>query len=244
MVIARLQECKDRFAVSPFTHRSLRRLRVTLNSSRCWDRRCCSMAASAASRPRAINTRPIRGVLWRSVEGIPAAVKVGLKPGGEIHRAIVRRHADVAQVARAVTRGDIQTATKRDGEVREIAADAGPLLERLTGPSGGAGMLVTEGDMSMDENRRWPGMRFHPSGRLAEEVPRLFGTADRFRNIGFPKGTAGSRRAVRPPAFVLPAGRPDPAGPNPSQAHPRRAGVGPAAPRYGCTSCQTRRDRR
>ena len=44
------------------------------------------------------------------------AVKVGLEPGGEIHRAIGRRHADVAQVTGAVTCGDVHTATEGDGE--------------------------------------------------------------------------------------------------------------------------------
>src|SRR5271157_4472500 len=101
------------------------------------------MAASAASRPRAINTRPIRGIVVASVERIPAAVKVGLKPGGEIHWAIRRRHADVAQVTGAVTRGDIHTATEGNGEVRVITADAGPLLKSLPGRLRGAGVLVT-----------------------------------------------------------------------------------------------------
>ena len=109
-----------------------------------------------------------------SVEGIPVAVKVGLKPGGEIHRAIRRRHADIAQVTGAVTRGDIHTATEGDGEVRVIAADAGPLLESLPGRLRGAGVLVTEGDMLMDEIA--DGLDAFPSGgRLAEEVPSYLG---------------------------------------------------------------------
>ena len=182
------------------------------------------MATLAASRPRAINTRPIRGVLWARVEGIPAAVEVGLEPGGEIHRARIHRHADVAQVTGAVPRGDIHAATEGDGEVRVIAADAGPLLESLPGRLRGAGMFGNRRRYDYGRNRRSPG-RDTTQWAIGRRGSRPPGTANRSRSIGFPKGTAASRRAVHPPASASPAARPYPAGPCPSRAHPWIAGV-------------------
>src|SRR4029434_2401324 len=91
-----------------------------------------------------------RGIV-AGVEGVPMAVKVGLEPGGEIHRAIGRRHADVAQVAGAVTCGDVHAATEGDGEVRVITANAGPLLESLPGRLAGARVLVAKCDIPVDE---------------------------------------------------------------------------------------------
>jgi hypothetical protein len=38
------------------------------------------VATSAASRPRAISTRPMRGTLWRA-SGVPAAFEIGFEPG-------------------------------------------------------------------------------------------------------------------------------------------------------------------
>src|SRR4029450_8074110 len=83
------------------------------------------------------------------VEGVPMAVKVGLEPGGEIHRAIGRRHADVAEIAGAVTCGDVHAATESDGEVCVITANAGPLVESPPG-SLGARVLVDQCDMQVD----------------------------------------------------------------------------------------------
>jgi len=58
--------------------------------------------------------------------------------------------------------------------VRVIAADAGPLLKSLPGRLSGAGVLVTEGDMLMDEIADCLDA-FPSGGRLAEEVPSYLG---------------------------------------------------------------------
>ena len=68
----------------------------------------------AASRPRAISTRPIRGMLLRAIERVPAPAEIGLEPGGEIHRAVRRRDADVAEIAGAVARRNVHAAAERD----------------------------------------------------------------------------------------------------------------------------------
>ena len=77
--------------------------------------------------------------------------KVCLEPGGEIHRAVWGRYADVAQVASAVACRNVHAAAECDGEVRVITADAGPLIESLPGRLRGARMLVTKSDMLMDK---------------------------------------------------------------------------------------------
>ena len=48
------------------------------------------------------------------------------EPGGEIHRRIDRRDADIAEIARAVARRDVHAAAQRDGQVRVVAAHALP----------------------------------------------------------------------------------------------------------------------
>jgi hypothetical protein len=46
-----------------------------------------------------------------------------LKPGGEIHRAVWGRYADVAQIASGVACWKVHAATECDGEVCVITAD-------------------------------------------------------------------------------------------------------------------------
>jgi hypothetical protein len=73
-----------------------------------------AIATSAASRPRAISMRPMRGVLNRASKMCPLATKISLEPTGKIHRRIHRRYADVAEIARAVARRYIHAAAERD----------------------------------------------------------------------------------------------------------------------------------
>src|SRR5712692_4836377 len=47
-----------------------------------------------------------------SIEGVPVTVDVGLEPGGEIHRTVGWRHADVAEVAGAVAGGNVHAAAE------------------------------------------------------------------------------------------------------------------------------------
>src|SRR5271167_3279832 len=64
------------------------------------------------------------------IESPPRPVEEHLDPGAEIHR-IDDRHANVAEMAVDVSRGNVEASAKRDGKMGEIAADADPLLEGL-----------------------------------------------------------------------------------------------------------------
>src|SRR4249920_2211918 len=62
------------------------------------------------------DTPDARDVVAR-VERVPATVQVRLEPRGEIHRAVRRRHPDVAQIARAIARGNVHAPAERYREV-------------------------------------------------------------------------------------------------------------------------------
>lgn len=51
-------------------------------------------------------------VAW--VKDPPLSAKIDLHPTGEVHRRVRRRMADIAHIARAVSRGNVEAATKRD----------------------------------------------------------------------------------------------------------------------------------
>ena len=108
------------------------------------------MATSVASRPRAISTRPMRGTLLRGSKVCHWPSDVGLEPSGEVHRAVRRRHADVAEVAGAVARRDVHAAAERDGQMREVAADALALVEGLPRRLGRARVLRSRSDVAVD----------------------------------------------------------------------------------------------
>ena len=70
-----------------------------------------TMATSVASRPRAIKIRPMRGLLAAGIGRVmPAVTEIDFEPGAEVHRLIVERHADVAEIAGAVTRRNVHAA--------------------------------------------------------------------------------------------------------------------------------------
>ena len=134
------------------------------------------IGTSAASRPVSDqHAADSRDVIAR-IEGVPPSAKIGLEPAGEIHRAIGRRHADVAKVAGAIARRNIHAAAEGDGEVRKVAADALAFVEDFPGRHRRARMLVAEGDVAMDEIadrlNACPARR-----RVAEEVPGRLGQA-------------------------------------------------------------------
>src|SRR3984893_2124594 len=113
------------------------------------------------------------------VEGMPLPAKEYLEPGGEIHRIVHRRHTDVAEVPGAVARGDVHAATEGNGKMREITADAGPVVKSFQRRPCHARVLVAEREMSMNvvadclnpAPSSWP---------LPEEIPRRLG-----QSIGF-----------------------------------------------------------
>src|SRR4026209_2894861 len=76
-------------------------------------RRIASTRDQRAADPRDV-------VPW--IERVPAASDIGFEPGGEIHRTIRRRHADIAEIAGAVAGRNVHAAAERDRQMREVAA--------------------------------------------------------------------------------------------------------------------------
>ena len=79
---------------------------------------------SAASRPRAMRIRPIRGAFVAWVEGVPSSAEVNLDPSGKIHRRVRWRNADVGDVTGAIARRDGQQATTSVGPGGHIETPA------------------------------------------------------------------------------------------------------------------------
>src|SRR5713226_4095669 len=96
------------------------------------------------------DTADARNVVAR-IEGIPAAADIGFEPGGKIPCGIGRRHAYVTEIAGAISRWNVHAAAERDCKVRVIAADALALVENFPRRHGRACVLVTEGDVAMNE---------------------------------------------------------------------------------------------
>jgi hypothetical protein len=84
-------------------------------------RRDCNVSSIAATGD---NDAPDTRHVVPGIESKPAAVQEHLEPSAEIHRRRVLGNADVAQVARAVSSGDVHAATQRNSQMREVAADA------------------------------------------------------------------------------------------------------------------------
>jgi len=112
---------------------------------------------------------PAAVVAW--IEGVPVPAKVSLEPCTEIHRVGDRRDADITEIAGSVTSRNIHAAAERYRQVREIAADANPLVKGIERRAVGASFQVIELEMAMDKvaNRLNPG----PTGwRITEGAPR------------------------------------------------------------------------
>src|SRR5260370_31600990 len=78
------------------------------------------------------------------VEDIPASSEICLEPSGEVHRAVGRRYAHVAEIAGAVPRRNVHAPAEGNSKMCVIAADPAPLVERFPGCSCCAGMLISE----------------------------------------------------------------------------------------------------
>src|SRR6478609_9692433 len=69
------------------------------------------------------------GLIVPRVEGEPSAPEKDFEPGVEIHRRRVRRNADVAEIAVAIARGNVEAAAQGDCEMGEVPAHADPLRQ-------------------------------------------------------------------------------------------------------------------
>ena len=72
----------------------------------------------------------MRGVLLRASNVYQRPPRYASNQAAKSRRAVRRRHADVAEIAGAVARRNVHAATERDGEVRVVAAHAGPVVDR------------------------------------------------------------------------------------------------------------------
>src|SRR5271155_4002523 len=81
------------------------------------------------------------------IKGVPLATDIGFEPGCEIHRRIRDWYADIAQIARAVSRRDVHAATEGHGEGRIVPADAGAIAISFPRRPGGARVFVAEGNV-------------------------------------------------------------------------------------------------
>src|SRR5262249_9539295 len=85
------------------------------------------------------------------IKSVPMPAEISLEPGGEVHWAIRRRHADFAEVAGAIARRNVHAAAEGHGEMHVVATHALAFFEHLPGALGRARVLVAKGDVAMDE---------------------------------------------------------------------------------------------
>src|SRR5450432_2121834 len=105
-----------------------------------------------------------------SVERVPLSVQVRLEPAREIHGSCRALHANIAQVAGAIARGNVHAAAEGDGQMRKVAAYAGALLIGLPGGLGASRVAVTKRQVSVHEVA--DGLHAAPAaGRSTEELP-------------------------------------------------------------------------
>ena len=76
--------------------------------------------------------------------GVPVSTNLRLEPRGEVHRLRSRGHADVAEITGAIASRYVEAAAERDGQMREVSADALALVQRLQRGAGRACVLIAE----------------------------------------------------------------------------------------------------
>ena len=77
------------------------------------------------------------------IKRVPLTIQENFDPGAEIH-GVDDGHADVAEMAVDVARGNVEAATEGQREMSEVAADANALVERLERGPGRARLLIVE----------------------------------------------------------------------------------------------------
>ena len=85
------------------------------------------------------------------IEGEPALAEINLHPSRKVHRRIRWRKTDIADIAGAIARGNVEAAAERDREVREVTADANALGIGLGCRAGGACVFIAENEVVMHE---------------------------------------------------------------------------------------------
>src|ERR1700733_11743963 len=108
------------------------------------------------------------------VEHLPSPADIGLEPAGKISHGPRLRRADIAEISGAVAGRNIHAAAESNGEVGIVAADTFALIVDLPRRHGGAGVLIAERDVAMNEITD----RLHARParlRVLEQLPRDVG---------------------------------------------------------------------
>ena len=106
------------------------------------------------------------------IESEPAAAEIDLHPSCKVHRRIRRRDTDIAYIAGAIARRDIEAAAERDSEMREVPAHTAPLGIGFRSRTCRAGVFVAESEMVMHKIAN--GLNTRPAGRRIFEKPPGF----------------------------------------------------------------------
>ena len=124
-----------------------------------------------AGEQNAADARRVMAGIERVPMSAPCAIReVGLEPGVKIHRRRIGWHANVAEIAVAIARGNIQASAKGDREMGKIAADTKTFAKCVVSGTGWPGERIAEGQVIMYEiaNR----LHFCPAaGNIAEVGP-------------------------------------------------------------------------
>src|SRR5438552_18507016 len=104
------------------------------------------------------------------------ATEIDFDPRREIFRRVRRRKAVVGNVTGAIARRDVQAAAESNRQMCVVAANAVALHVRFERSSGGARVLVAEGQMVVYEIA--DGLHPRPAERrMSEQAPGLVGQA-------------------------------------------------------------------
>ena len=117
-----------------------------------------------APEPDAIVTR---------IESVPASPEIDLHPSSKVHWRMRGRNPDIAHIAGAISRGNVEAPAERDCEVGEIAANAAALRIGLRRCARGAGVFVAECEMAMHKIAN--GLDARPAElRMLKKTPGFF----------------------------------------------------------------------
>ena len=86
-----------------------------------------------------------------SIERVPVATEIDLKPSTEVHGIWNWRYADIAEIAGAVSGGDVHATAERNLKVCEIAANSHLVEKAAMGAPQGVGLQVVESEVIVDE---------------------------------------------------------------------------------------------
>src|SRR6202045_2036450 len=141
------------------------------------------------------------------VEGIPTALQKHLEPRTEVHWVRNWRHADITEIAGAVSCWDIHAAAQSDRQMGKVAAHADAFLVPVPSRPRRACVRVAEGQAVMhvvaDRLNACPSWR-----HVAEERPGGIRKTVRSHNSGCRAEIAATRPANSPPGSVLHRVRP------------------------------------